>query len=117
MKTNIKKISAVLMVFFMLALSACAEPYGVKKVLSDESESHVAYYYTRRGEMGTEHCVSLLKTGEELDMEAVPNVYISENEVDFDWGDDMLAIFMHDDDEDKQPIELDGILVVYGYLS
>lgn len=117
MKVNVKKICAVLMVFFILALSACAEPYGVKKVVPNETGTHSAYYYTRRGEDGTEHCVSLLKADEELDMEITPNVYISEKEIDFDWGDNMLAIIMHEDDEPKQPIEIDGILIVYGFLS
>ena len=117
MRTDAKKICAVLLLFFMLALTSCSGFYGIKKTVSDETKSHTAYYYTRQGEEGTEYCLSLLKYDEELDMEETPNVYISEKDFDFDFSDGLLAIFMEEEDNPKESIEIDGILVAYGYLS
>lgn len=117
MKANVKKICAVLMVLLILALTACQEPYGVKKTVPNESESHIAYYYTRRGDDGREYCMSLLKADEELNTEAEPNVYISDEEFDFEWDTDVLAVFLNDETIIKDPIEIDGILIAYGYLS
>lgn len=116
MKANIKKISAFLMIFFVLSLTACAS-YGIKKEAENYQKTHIAYYYTRRGESGTEYCLSMLKVEEELDMEAEPNVYISDKKFDFEWDEDLLAVFLDEDAEPEEPIEIDGYLIAYGFLA
>lgn len=116
MNANVKKISAFLMIFFVLSLTACSS-YGVKKEEENYQKTHIAYYYTRRGESGVEYCLSMLKAEEELDMVAEPNVYISDKEFDFEWGTDLLAVFLDEDAEPKEPTEIDGYLIAYGYLA
>ncbi|MBE7027808.1 MAG: hypothetical protein E7407_02070 [Ruminococcaceae bacterium] len=117
MKTNHKITCAAILLFFILALAACSAPRGVKKTVTDETKSHTAYYYIRQGDKGDEYCLSLLKSGETLITEDEPNVYISDKEFDFEFSDGLLAVFMDEDAEPIEPVEIDGILIAYGHLS
>jgi len=115
MKTNMKKITAIIMVFLMLLLAGCGESYGVIKEASNEEGTQKAYLYTRKADAGTEYCLSLLNADETLDTSAEPNIYKSYLEFDFELEDGMLAVAQNkDDDSINDMMEIGSTIVVFG---
>ena len=117
MKTNMKKITAVIMVFLMIALAGCGSKYGVIKEGTNVDGTQKAYLFTRKADAGTEYCLTLLNADEKLDTNAEPNIYKSYLEFDFEYEEGMLSVGLNEEDETiKDPMEIGTTFVVFGEM-
>lgn len=115
---RIKSIIIVSILILSLGLSACAKDSILQELPSENGEV-TAYLFSRKVEGTRQYCLSLIKKGEQLDMEAEPNAYKSNLRFEAEWGNDnMLLVAQNKKDDTFNDFKtVEGIDVVFGSVT